>query len=344
MRDSAAHAVRVGVGGNQQVGLDLVGKLQTQLKCLAELGVGVVARGEVSVGLGLLGNDGHVLDADLLEDAGHALHARAVKRRVDHGVVRRGLEARDGDLLDALDEAVQDLLGRPLNEALLKPLVKVHGLDVEGAHLGDVGRDLRRGLVGDLAAVVVVDLVAVVLGRVVGGREHDARGGAQVTHGKGERGHRLDARIHVDVDAVGRKHGGRHALEVLALQAGVTRERDRGVLVVGVEVVGHALGGLGHHVDVHAVGADTQDAAQAGGAKGQRAVEGVGELLLVARLDELGKLSGKVGLLDVVLPELDRGLDVLIHVVLPHFVVRDAPAPAVHGGTILVAGTAADGN
>ena len=162
-----------------------------------------------------------------------------------------------------------------------------------------------------------VDLVAVVGRRVVGGREHDARGGAEVAHRKGQRGNGLDARIDVDVDAIGRQHAGRHALEVLALVARVTRERQRGVLVVGVQVVRHALGGLRDHVDVHAVGAHAERAAQARRAKGEVAIEGVEEFVLVALAAELVELDHQVGLGDVVLPGADLGLDACVHVVSP---------------------------
>jgi len=85
------------------------------------------------------------------------------------------------------------------------------------------------------------------------------------------------------------------------------------VLVVGIQVVGDALGGLGDHVDVHAVGADAERAAQAGGAKGEAAVEGVVELVAVLG-DEPRELLGQVSLVNVVLPRLDGGLDGLIHV------------------------------
>ena len=313
VRNGGAHAVGIGVGGHDEVGLDLLGELERQLERLAELGVGIGARGEVAVRLGLLGNHGHVLDADLLEDASHELHAGAVERRVDHGIVVRRLEAGNGDLLDVLDETIENLLGRPLDQALLDALLEIHDVDGERVDLGDVGRDLRRGLVGDLAAVVVVDLVAVVRRRVVGGREHDARGGAEVAHRKGQRGNGLDARVDVDVDAVGRQDAGRHALEVLALVARVTRERQRGVLVVGVQVVRHALGGLRDHVDVHAVGAHAERTAQARRAKGEVAIEGVEELVLVALTAELVELDHQVGLGDVVLPGADLGLDACVH-------------------------------
>ena len=140
-----------------------------------------------------------------------------------------------------------------------------------------------------------------------------------MAHRKGQRGDGLDARVHVDVDAIGGKHASGDLLEVLALVARVAREGERGVLVVGVQVVGDALGGLCDHVDVHAVGADAERAAQACRAEGEVAIEGVEELVLVAVLDELGELGREVGIGDVVLPGLDRGLDASVHSVFPHF-------------------------
>ena len=53
------------------------------------------------------------------------------------------------------------------------------------------------------------------------------------------------------MDAVCRKDACRHLLEVLSLEARVTRERERGLVVVSVEIVGDALGGLRHDIDVH---------------------------------------------------------------------------------------------
>ena len=139
------------------------------------------------------------------------------------------------------------------------------------------------------------------------------------------------------MNAVGGKHARGHALEVLALVTRVAREGERGVLVVCVQVVRHALGGLGHHIHVHAVGAHTQRAAQARRAKGQLAIEGVKELVLVALLGELGELGRKVGLLDVVLPGLDRGLNACVHCVSPYCSWRYSSRLNHTYGTILLA-------
>ena len=54
--------------------------------------------------------------------------------------------------------------------------------------------------------------------------------------------------------AVCRKHAGRDPLEILPLQAGVAGKREGRLVIVGIEVVRHPLGGLSHDVDVHAVG------------------------------------------------------------------------------------------
>ena len=147
------------------------------------------------------------------------------------------------------------------------------------------------------------------------GREHDARGGVQVAHREGERGNRLDARIEVDVHAVGGKHAGGDALEVLTLEARVARDGDGRVVVVGVEVVGNALGGLGDDVDVHPVGAHAQNAAQASRAEGEIAVEGIVEGLLVTICDQGFELLLEVGFGDVLAPEFDALGNLGVHVI-----------------------------
>ena len=113
--------------------------------------------------------------------------------------------------------------------------------------------------------------------------------------------------------AVGGKDAGRHALEVLALEARIARDGNGGVVIVGVQVVGHALGCLGNHVDVHAVGAHAERAAQARSAKLERAIEGVVERILIASADKGVKLGLEVWLGDVVLPKLDGFLHACVH-------------------------------
>ena len=244
----------------------------------------------------------------------HALHARAVKRGVDNREVGGGLGA-DGLGGHRVDEAVEHRVGRPLHEALLERLVEVHLLHaVEDVGLVDGCLNLVGGLVGDLAAVVAVDLVAVVLRGVVRGRDADTGGAAQVARSEGERGNRLDTRVHKRLDAIGREHASSRLHEVLALVARVARDGNGGAVVVGVEVGGEALRGLGHRVDVHAVGTNAEGAAQAGRAEGEATVKGIREPLLVGVGHEGVELLEQVGLGDVFLPRLGNVANLVVHV------------------------------
>ena len=78
-----ANAVGIGVGGQHQVSAGLGGQLQAQLQSLEDLGVGVGAGGEVAVGVLLLGNDGDVIDADVVQDAHDGNQTGAVQGGVD---------------------------------------------------------------------------------------------------------------------------------------------------------------------------------------------------------------------------------------------------------------------
>ncbi len=320
MRNGSAHAVCIRIGCDNKVRLDLLREVESQLQCLAELRVRILAGREVAIRLCLLRHDRHVLDANLLEDAGHALHAGAIERRVDDRIGRICLEARNGDLLDSCDVVVEDLLRRPLDEALLEAFLEVHHLDsTKHRGLRNGSRDLVCCLVCNLAAIVVVDLVAIVLGRVVRSGQDDAGRGVEIADSERQRRHRLDARIHIDMDAVGSKDTSSDLLEILALETGVTGERERRVIVVSVEVVRDTLRCLCDDVDVHAVRADTERATKACSAKLEIAVEGIVQLVFVARSDEGLKLLLEIRLGHILAPQIDFSLYFSFHVHPPRY-------------------------
>ena len=204
MRDCSTHTVCVRVGCHQKVWLDLVGKLEAQLKCLTELRIWIGACGEVSVWLCLLWNNVNVIDANLLEDACDALHACTIERRVYNLVAVGSLKSWNRDTLDSLNKVVQDLFWGPNNQALLQALFKVHRLDVKRIDARDVCRNLCCSLISNLTTVIVVYLIAVIRRRVVACSKHDTCGSLEVADGKRERWDRLNAWIDVHTDAISR--------------------------------------------------------------------------------------------------------------------------------------------
>ena len=311
-----ARAVGVGVGGQQQVGMHLGAQLQALLQRLPDLGVGVGAGGEVTVGLGLLGHHGHVGHPDALEDLRDALKTCAVERGVhdlEVGAVGGRLHML-GLLGHGVHKALDGALADVVDQARVHGLVKGHARHaVEDVDLADGGEDVLGSLRGDLAAVGAVHLVAVVLGGVVACGDVDAGRAPQVARGEGAGGRGLQARVEVSCDAVGRQHLGGYMAEKLALVARVAADGNAGLVEVRLEVVGQALRGECDRVDVHAVRAGAENAAQACRAELEVLEECVLNGLLVALHG--GELLGKLGVGDPLRPA-----GVLTHRALVHAV------------------------
>ena len=181
---SDAHAVVIGIGGDDEVCAGAVRLRDRHGERLGVFGVGRFNGREPAIGNFLLG-DGVALEAQSSEHRLDDHAADAVERGVDDlervlapdevGVDRQGREARHVGFVN---------LGTHRNHppALrLRNRREIFALD--GVHLFND----RGGMgFGDLAAVLEVDLVAVVFGRVVAGSEVDARLGLHVAHGEGE--------------------------------------------------------------------------------------------------------------------------------------------------------------
>ena len=78
-----ADAVRIGVGGQNQVGALLRGQINGHRHRLALLGVGRLDGGEVAVDDSLLLHHDHVREAEFLQRRRNQPHARTVHRRID---------------------------------------------------------------------------------------------------------------------------------------------------------------------------------------------------------------------------------------------------------------------
>ena len=209
-----------------------------------------------------------------------------------------------------VDEAVERVLADVARKTRLDGLGEGHALDLEDVDVVDGVLDVTRRLRGDLASVGTVGFVAVVGSGVMAGRHADAHAAPKVAHGEAQRRRGLDARVDERADAVGRQHTRCGFDELLAHVAAVARDGDARVGEVRVNVIGEALRGLRDGVDVHAVRARADDAAQACRAEGEILVEGVADGGFIPRLQllELGEQSGVV---DVVDPKFEQPGEVL---------------------------------
>ena len=237
-----AHTIRIGVGGQHQICTGLGGQIQTQLQSLKDLGVGVGAGGEVAVGILLLGHDGDVGDAHIVQHMGDRHQTGTVQRAVHQ--LQAGSLAQARAHLTSLNGVVQSLfavIAHKADQALLHALSKGNVLCAgENVGLLDLIVDDGSSVIGHLAAVRAVGLVAVVLGRVVG---------------------------------LGKN---------IALQAAVVADGHGLGAFLGLDPVCQALRSLTDDINIHTVGASAQNAAQTSRAKLQSHRKAVLDLFVIS--------------------------------------------------------------
>ena len=288
----SAAAVAVRVGAEEQIRLNLLAQLESFLHRLPDFGVRIRAGREIAVGLFLLGNDGHVLHAELFCQHPDALEPRAVERRIDELELFDALSAAHALGVDCVDKRLQAAVWNFDDFARALCLVEVHVFRTRKIveRLNDRQHRVRR-LGSDLAAVRAVDLVAVILRGVVACRHVDARAAAVIAHGKAQRRRRLQSRVEIDRHAVCRKDLRRHFGKERAAHAAVVGDGNLLRKTGSGKPGRQTLRGTRHGVDVHPVRARTEHAAQSRRAEGEVAAEAVENFLCVALHG--GKLFGK---------------------------------------------------
>ena len=239
-------------------------------------GVGKGDRGERGVGCALLGDARDPREAGGREHTPDERVAHAVHGGVNDGEIARAVARVHGEAQDRGDVGVLDRIGGDLHR------VGRSARYVDGAgRAADGGRDARVDRRDDLRAVLPVNLVAVVLGRVVARGHHYAGGGAQLLHGEADEGcrHRLPEEQHLQA-CLGEDQGG--VLGELAAQPpGVASDdhhaRSR-VGDTGEDLLREAPGGARDDGAVHPVRPGAEHAAQPCRSELQVAGEAVGEV------------------------------------------------------------------
>ena len=218
----------------------------------------------------------------------HEVPARTVKRRVDD--LEPVGHAADNVRVDRLAQNVGQkrlvrLRAHELHKALTHRVVKVHALDivedVQPLHVfGDGGSVLRR----ELRPVGPVDLVAVILFRVVAGRDVQAGRGAVVLDGERQLRRRAQGVENAHMDAVGRHDARRLVGKALTVDAAVEADGDAArtrALALGLDDLRERLRGVADDVNVHAAAAERHLAAQTGCAELERGEKAAFDLFFV---------------------------------------------------------------
>ena len=280
IRNGDGAAVRVRIDRDDHIRPLLAGTFHRQVEGTGLLRVREGDRGEVGIRFGLLRHEPDIGEARLGEDPRGEGRADAVhsgegdteggllgSATAGHGAGRcHVVVAR----IDGLDPGVVlwDLVGR--------------------GRAGDGGRDL--GVVGghDLDALpgagddspAQVDLVAVVHGRIVRGRDHDPRVSVEVAHGERGQGRGVHGGQFEDVAPGRRGDPGGGQGEVHRAVARVAADDDAGGAVdLALEESAQSCGRPDHDREVHAGLPGAHPAAQAGGPELEGPCHGPGHLL-----------------------------------------------------------------
>ena len=254
-----AHAVSIRVGGEHQICALFLGQFHAFFHRGEDFRVRIGAGREIAVGVFLFRHNRDIINADIAQHAGNGYQAGAVKRAVDELQASRLAEA--GTNLAGLDVFIQAFLAvfpDKLDETFFHAFGKRH-IFCTREHIGFLNGVIYDvcGIVRHLAAVRAVGFVAVVLGRVVAGRHHDAGIGLIEAGGKRKGGYRHGLVVNAHVDAIGGQDTGSFFSKGPAFKTGIVADGHRLRAAFTFYPIGYALRGLTHNPDVHAIRAGT---------------------------------------------------------------------------------------
>ena len=234
-----------------------------------------------------------------MQNMGDRNQAGAVQRAVNQlqagGLADTGT---DGTGFDCFVQGVDAVIANVFDDALFQPLGKRHGFGArQDVGLLDFGVHDVSGLIGHLAAIGAVGLIAVVLGRVVGCRYHDTGVAVIIPGSKAQCGNRHQGAVNAHLYAVGGQNFGSSLGKHIALDAAVIADGNGLGAALGLDPVGKALGSLAHNIHVHAVGTGTDHTAQTGSAE----LKGNGKTILNGSVIVLNRfqLRLQVGVIQV---------------------------------------------
>ncbi len=235
----------------------------------------------------MIGNDGDVGDAHILEDTGDRDETCSVQRRVDQ-LEACGLAETRADLarFDCFIQSILAVLADEFDEALFHAFCE--------GHVFGTGQDigLLDGVIDDcgcvichLAAIGAVSLEAVVFCRVVRRCDHDTCVAVIIAgcEAQSRNGHQLV--VDADLDAVCSQNACRVTCEVPAFETAVIADSYGLVAALGLDPLCNTLCSLTDYPDVHTVCACAESAAKTCGTEGQRDRKALFDGIVVACKD-----------------------------------------------------------
>ena len=276
-----AQAVAIRIGAEDDAGAHLPSQRDRQPEGIGVFRIGGGHGGKIRVRQFLLGHNGHVHDTCFLQRPTHGDVAAAVQRRIDDLQVLPPLPHQLGGDQQAqhhLDVIVVNLFVTDGGEqAAFLRLAFIHRL--AGA-VGQAEHQVRNAFGHPrpyLRAVLGVYFIAVVLGRIVAGRDHHARDGAQMPHRVADDRHRPQRVKQHRLHAPGRKDQRGFPGEFGGHPAAVKADHNAALRPAGeaLHIISQPRGEPAHVEYIHAVGARAKHAAHAGGAEAQLRIKPV---------------------------------------------------------------------
>ena len=261
-----ADAVGIRVSGQHEISVHILCQFQPVFQSLEDLRVRIRAGGEIAIGIFLLGDNGDVGNAHIVQNFCHRDKTGAVERRVYQ--LEAGRFGKAGANLAGFNGFIKSLFAviadKP-DESLLYAFRKGHTFG-SGQHIGLLDFAVNNGgcVVCHLAAIGTVSFITVIFCRVVRGSYHDAGIALIISCSKGESGNGHQRIIDSDMNAVSSQHAGSFLGKNITLQAAVIGDGNGLAASLGQHPVGKTLRCLAHDPDVHTVCPGTECAAKAG--------------------------------------------------------------------------------
>ena len=204
------YTVGIGICCQHQVSACLFGKIQSQFQSGKDLRIGIAAGGEITVGIFLFRNDGHVGNTDVFQYLSNRNETGTVQRAVNQ--LQTGTLAKTRTNLTGFDSIVQSTFAVITNETdqpLLYAFCKGHIFGTcQNICFLDLGIYDGCRIISHLTTIRTICFISIVLSRIVRSCDHYTSIAVVVACSKGQCRNRHQCIINTNVNAIGSQYTG----------------------------------------------------------------------------------------------------------------------------------------